>query len=292
MREMTSSQPRSITKKQVSIGQLLLSIFKYTSLVIVSFISVFPFVWMILGMTNTAVDISSGKLMIGENLVINFQNLFSNDLNFSRSLLNSAMIAVVTTIFALLISSMAGYGFEIYKSKRKEVVFNILLLSMMVPFAALMIPLYRMFSQLNDTILGINSFLVVILPSVSTAFLIFFFRQNAKSFPKDLVEAARLDGLKELSIFFRVYLPTAKNTYAAAAIITFMSSWNNYLWPLVALQSPDKRTVPLVLSAMGASYTPDYGMIMSGLVIATLPTALVFFVLQKQFVQGMIGSVK
>lgn len=292
MREMTSSQPRSITKKQVSIGQLLLSIFKYTSLVIVSFISIFPFVWMILGMTNTAVDISSGKLMIGENLVINFQNLFSNDLNFSRSLLNSAMIALVTTIFALLISSMAGYGFEIYKSKRKEVVFNILLLSMMVPFAALMIPLYRMFSQLNGTILGINSFLVVILPSVSTAFLIFFFRQNAKSFPKDLVEAARLDGLKELSIFFRVYLPTAKNTYAAAAIITFMSSWNNYLWPLVALQSPDKRTVPLVLSAMGASYTPDYGMIMSGLVIATLPTALVFFVLQKQFVQGMIGSVK
>ncbi|OTP27480.1 ABC transporter permease [Enterococcus sp. DIV1368b] len=292
MREMTSSEPQSITKKQVSIGQLLLSIFKYTSLVIVSFISIFPFVWMILGMTNTAVDISSGKLMIGENLVINFQNLFSNDLNFSRSLLNSAMIAVVTTIFALLISSMAGYGFEIYKSKRKEVVFNILLLSMMVPFAALMIPLYRMFSQLNGTILGINSFLVVILPSVSTAFLIFFFRQNAKSFPKDLVEAARLDGLKELSIFFRVYLPTAKNTYAAAAIITFMSSWNNYLWPLVALQSPDKRTVPLVLSAMGASYTPDYGMIMSGLVIATLPTALVFFVLQKQFVQGMIGSVK
>ncbi len=292
MREMTSSQPRSITKKQVSIGQLLLSIFKYTSLVIVSFISIFPFVWMILGMTNTAVDISSGKLMIGENLVINFQNLFSNDLNFSRSLLNSAMIAVVTTIFALLISSMAGYGFEIYKSKRKEVVFNILLLSMMVPFAALMIPLYRMFSRLNGTILGINSFLVVILPSVSTAFLIFFFRQNAKSFPKDLVEAARLDGLKELSIFFRVYLPTAKNTYAAAAIITFMSSWNNYLWPLVALQSPDKRTVPLVLSAMGASYTPDYGMIMSGLVIATLPTTLVFFVLQKQFVQGMIGSVK
>ncbi|PQC27308.1 lactose ABC transporter permease [Enterococcus mundtii] len=292
MREMTSSQPRSMTKKQVSIGHLLLSIFKYTSLVIVSFISIFPFVWMILGMTNTAVDISSGKLMIGENLVINFQNLFSNDLNFSRSLLNSAMIAVVTTIFALLISSMAGYGFEIYKSKRKEVVFNILLLSMMVPFAALMIPLYRMFSQLNGTILGINSFLVVILPSVSTAFLIFFFRQNAKSFPKDLVEAARLDGLKELSIFFRVYLPTAKNTYAAAAIITFMSSWNNYLWPLVALQSPDKRTVPLVLSAMGASYTPDYGMIMSGLVIATLPTALVFFVLQKQFVQGMIGSVK
>ncbi|OQO71567.1 lactose ABC transporter permease [Enterococcus villorum] len=269
-----------------------LNVLKYVSLSIASFISIFPFVWMILGMTNASIDITTGKLKIGTEFVLNFQKLFSNDLNFARSLGNSALIALVTTVLALLISSMAGYGFEIYKSKRKEIVFNILLLSMMVPFAVLMIPLYRMFSKLNGTILGINSFLVVILPSVSTAFLIFFFRQNVKAFPKDLVEAARLDGLKELSIFFRVYLPTAKNTYAAAAIITFMSSWNNYLWPLVALQSPDKRTVPLVLSAMGASYTPDYGMIMAGLVIATLPTAIVFFVLQKQFVQGMLGSVK
>lgn len=279
-------------KRSVNLSERFLNSLKYTALSVISFISVFPFVWMILGMTNTPVDITAGKLKIGDNLVVNFQNLFENELNFSRSLWNSAMIAVVTTVLALLISSMAGYGFEIYKTKRKEWLFNLVLLSMMVPFAALMIPLYRMFSQLNGTFLGINRFFVVILPSVSTAFLIFFFRQNVKSFPKELVEAARLDGLKEWSIFFRVYLPTAKNTYAAAAIITFMSSWNNYLWPLVALQSPDKRTVPLVLSAMGASYTPDYGMIMAGLVIATLPTAIVFFVLQKQFVQGMIGSVK
>ncbi|HFC9105406.1 TPA: carbohydrate ABC transporter permease [Enterococcus faecium] len=275
----------NVKKQALGLRSAIGSALKYTALSILSFISIFPFVWMILGMTNTPVDITSGKIKIGSNLIINFQNLFSNELNFTRSLWNSAMIALVTTVFALLISSMAGYGFEIYQSKRKDLIFNILLLSMMIP-------LYRMFSQLNGTILGINSFLVVILPSISTAFLIFFFRQNVKSFPKDLVEAARLDGLKELSTFFRVYMPTAKNTYAAAAIITFMSSWNNYLWPLVALQSPDKRTVPLVLSAMGASYTPDYGMIMAGLVIATLPTAIVFFVLQKQFVQGMIGSVK
>lgn len=269
-----------------------LSVLKYIILIIMSFISVFPFVWMILGMTNKAVDISAGKIMIGDQLIINFQNLLSSDLNFMLALKNSAVIAVITTILALLLSSMAGYGFEIYRTKKKETIFNILLLSMMVPFAALMIPLYRMFSKLNGTPLGINSIAVVILPSVCTAFLIFFFRQNIKSFPKDLVEAARIDGLGELSIFFRVYLPTAKNTYAAAAIITFMNSWNNYLWPLVALQSPDKRTIPLVLSAMGASYTPDYGMMMCGIVIATIPTALIFFILQKQFVQGMLGSVK
>ncbi|MDT2988039.1 carbohydrate ABC transporter permease [Enterococcus casseliflavus] len=265
---------------------------KYVFLAILAFISIFPFVWMILGMTNQTFDIVAGKIMIGDQLVINFQNLFSSDLNFTRALGNSAVIAVITTVFALLFSSMAGYGFEIYRTKTKDRIFNILLLSMMVPFAALMIPLYRMFSKLSGTPIGINTFAVVILPSVCTAFLIFFFRQNIKAFPRELVEAARIDGLNELSIFFRVYMPTAKNTHAAAAIITFMGSWNNYLWPLVALQSPDKRTVPLVLSAMGASYTPDYGMMMCGIVIATLPTAIIFFVLQKQFVQGMLGSVK
>lgn len=265
---------------------------KYVFLAILAFISIFPFVWMILGMTNQTFDIVAGKIMIGDQLVINFQNLFSSDLNFTRALGNSAVIAVITTVFALLFSSMSGYGFEIYRTKTKDRIFNILLLSMMVPFAALMIPLYRMFSKLSGTPIGINTFAVVILPSVCTAFLIFFFRQNIKAFPRELVEAARIDGLNELSIFFRVYMPTAKNTYAAAAIITFMGSWNNYLWPLVALQSPDKRTVPLVLSAMGASYTPDYGMMMCGIVIATLPTAIIFFVLQKQFVQGMLGSVK
>ena len=87
-------------------------------------------------------------------------------------------------------------------------------------------------------------------------------------------------------------MPTMKSTYAAAIIVTFMSSWNNYMWPLISLQSPEKRTLPLVMSALGASYTPDYGMIMMAVVIATLPTALIFFLMQKHFVAGMTGSVK
>lgn len=267
-------------------------IFKYLVLSIAAFVSIFPFAWMILGMTNETIDITAGKIMIGGQLITNFQNLFTNDLNFSRALINSALIAIITTIFALFLSSMAGYGFEIFRSKRNDRIFSILLLSMMVPFSAMMIPLYTMFSKLNQTPFGINSLFSVIVPSVSTAFLIFLFKQNIKAFPRSLVEAARIDGLGELAIFFKIYVPTAKNIYAAAAIITFMGSWNNYLWPLVALQSPEKRTIPLILSAMGASYTPDYGMIMAGIVIATLPISLIFFVLQKQFVQGMLGSVK
>lgn len=269
--------------------------FKYLFLIVMSIVSMFPFIWMILGTTNKAVDINAGKLMFGSEFFINLQNLITNDVNFFNSLKNSAIIAIATTIFALIISSAAGYGFEIFRTKTTDRIFTILLLSMMVPFSAMMIPLYRMFSKLNGTPLqglGLDSRFSVIIPFVCTAFLIFFFRQNSKSFPKDLVEAARIDGLGEWSIFFRIYMPASKNTYAAGAIITFMSSWNNYLWPLVALQSPEHRTVPLALSVMGASYTPDFGMMMVGIVIATLPMAIIFFVLQKQFVQGMLGSVK
>lgn len=271
------------------------NIFKYIFLSIAAFISIFPFVFMILGMTNKSIDVSTGKLQIGSELIPNMTNLFENTLNFKGAFLNSLVIAIITTVLALVISSLAGYGFEIYKTKVSDRIFNVILLSMMVPFSALMIPLYRMFGKMNGTGfkgLGLNSYFSVIIPAVATAFLIFFFRQNIKSFPKELVEAARIDGLNELTIFFRIFVPINKNTYAAAAIITFMGSWNSYLWPLVALQSPEKRTLPLILSAMGASYTPDYGMMMCGIVLSTLPTAILFFMMQKQFVQGMIGSVK
>ncbi|MNR26753.1 Lactose transport system permease protein LacG [compost metagenome] len=165
---------------------------------------------------------------------------------------------------------------------------------MMIPFAALMVPLYQMFASISRSVpsLGIDTMTSVILPTMTTAFLIFFFRQSTKMFPKELLEAGRMDGLSELGLFFRIYVPTMRTTYAAGAIITFLSSWNNYLWPLIVLQSPEKRTIPLLISNLGSSYSPDYGVIMTAIVISTLPTALVFFLMQKHFVAGMVGSVK
>lgn len=268
---------------------------KYVFLGIVSFISVFPFFWMLISMTNSSMDVIAGKMSIGNHFFTNLNSLISSDLNFFGAFKNSLLIAILTTIIALIVSSIAGYGFELYRSKNRDRVFNFILLSMMVPFAALMIPLFRMFASLSGTYLskfGLNTFFAVIIPSVATAFLIFFFRQNSKLFPKELMEAARIDGLSEIGILFKIYFPNMKNVYAAAAIITFMGSWNSYLWPLVSLQSTNKRTLPMIISAMGASYTPDFGLIMMAVVIATIPTAILFFVMQKQFVQGMLGAIK
>ncbi|MCM3131831.1 carbohydrate ABC transporter permease [Paenibacillus polysaccharolyticus] len=268
-------------------------IFTYFFLSIVAFISIFPFFWMIVSATNQSVDVTRGTLLPGSALIQNINKLL-DDSNLIQALGNSAIISIVSTVLALLIGSMAGYGFEVYRTKSRDIVFNILLMSMMIPFAAIMIPLYRMFATISSVApaIGINTMASVIIPTITTAFLIFFFRQNTKMFPKDLLEAGRIDGLSELGIFLKIYMPTMKTTYAAAAIITFMSSWNNYLWPLIVLQTPDQQTIPLLISNLGAGYAPDYGVIMTAVVIATLPTAIVFFIMQKHFVAGMVGSVK
>ncbi|MDP4099335.1 carbohydrate ABC transporter permease [Paenibacillus sp. P96] len=269
------------------------TVFTYIFLSAAAFISIFPFLWMLVSSTNSSVDVTQGRLLPGSFLGENLNKLI-NQVDILTALGNSAKISITTTVLALLISSLAGYGFEVYKSKAKDVVFNILLLSMMIPFAALMIPLYRMFGSITNFVpaIGIDTMAAVVIPTFATAFLIFFFRQSSKMFPKDLLEAGRMDGLSELGLFFRVYMPTMKTTYAAAAIITFMSSWNNYLWPLIVLQTPENQTIPLLISNLGSSYSPDYGVIMIAVVISTLPTALVFFVMQKHFVAGMVGSVK
>lgn len=267
--------------------------FIYLFLSVASFVSVFPFLWMVISSTNPSVDVTRGKMLPGTYLFQNIRKMLETA-DIVTALLNSAKIAIITTVLALLVSSMAGYGFEIYRSRARDKVFNLLLLSMMIPFAALMVPLYRLFAGFSNIMpaIGIDTFVAVILPSVTTAFLIFFFRQSTKMFPKELLEAGRIDGLSEWGLFFRIYVPTMKSTYAAAAIITFMSSWNSYMWPLVVLQSPEKKTIQLLISQLGSAYAPDYGVIMTTIVIATLPTALVFFLMQRHFVAGMLGSIK
>lgn len=268
----------------------------YILLAILSFISVFPIFWMLMAATNKSVDISRGRIAPGGYFMENLNSVMSSNLNYFNAFKNSIIIAVITTAIAMVVSSAAGYAFEVYKSKAKDRIFNIILLSMMVPFSALLVPLFRLFSKfknipiLNFVALDTKGSVVII--AVATAFLIFFFRQNTQSFPKELIEAGKLDGLGHFGIFTRIYMPTMKSTYAAAIIVTFQTAWNNYMWPLIALQSNNQKTVQLVISAMGSSYTPDYGMIMMAVLIATIPMAIIFFTLQKYFVAGMGGAVK
>jgi lactose/L-arabinose transport system permease protein len=198
------------------------------------------------------------------------------------------LLAVIITVVSLTICSLAGYAFVIYSSKKKEILFVILIASMMVPFAARIIPMFRMFAAMGL----LNNYLSIILPAIGAPFLVFFFKQNTHVFPLETIQAARVDGCSEWGIFFKIFIPMMKSSYAAAAIFAFMGSWNNYMWPLIALQSNEKFTLPLAVSNLAAGFSPDYGMIMVGIIISTMPMLLVFFCLQRAFVEGMVGSVK
>ena len=262
-------------------------IFQYVFLSIVSLLSVFPLYYMFCGATNKSTDVVAGKLIPGGYIVSNFKSLLDNQ-DLARAMWNSFRNAVILTVLALLVCSIAGYGFEIYHDKGKDVVMTLLLTAMMIPFAAIMIPLFKMFSTLKM----VNSMAAFMLPTISTPFLIMLFRQSARSFPHDIIEAARLDGLSETGIFFRMFFPTMRSTYAAAMTITFMNARNNYLWPKVILQTDSSITMPMLVANLLGGYTVDYGMLMLGVLICTLPTAIVFFCLQKSFAEGITGAVK
>lgn len=271
------------TRPRLSVYQVAMYLFMLFSAVL----SLFPFAWMVISSTNTTADINQGKFTVGSALLDNITK-FASAVDLKIVFWNTTKIALIATALTLLVASLAGYGFEIYRSKVRERIYQVLLLTMMIPFAALMIPLFTMMAKANL----LDTHWAVILPAIPSVYIIFYFRQCTKAFPKDLLDAARVDGVSEWKIFLFVYFPVMRSTYAAAFIITFMANWNNFLWPLIVLQSADMKTINLVLSSLASAYFPDFGVVMVGTILATLPTIIVFFTMQKQFVQGMLGSVK
>ena len=276
---MTEKKNRSMIQRRL--------IPTYIFLTIVSFLSVFPFYWMISAATNTSYDVSQGRLLPGSYLATNFANLTAGR-DLWGTMGNSFIYAFVQTILALLVCSLAGFGFELYHDKKKDMVFTILLLAMMIPGVATMIPLFKMVAAAGF----LNSVWGFILPAISTPFLIMMFRNNSRNFPIDVMEAARIDGLREIQIFFRMYMPMMKSTYAAAAVVTFMNAWNSYLWPKVIMTDTNAQTMPMLIANLASGYTTDYGVLMLGVLFCSVPTMVIFFILQKQFAEGLTGAVK
>lgn len=259
----------------------------YTLLSIAAFVSVFPFLWLIVGATNISPDILSGKATPGHALFDNIVKL-TQEVDLVQLFYNSTKIAVIATALTLVVASLSGYAFEIFRSQLSDRIFAGLLAMLSIPFAALMIPLFIIMAKLHL----INTHTAVIIPTIASIFMIFYFRQATKSFPTELRDAALVDGLKEWQIFLYIYVPVMRSTYAAATIIIFMANWNAYLWPLIALQTNEMKTITLAVASLLSAYVPDYGVVMVATTLATLPTLFIFFVLQKQFVQGLLGSVK
>ncbi|MBP5156285.1 MAG: carbohydrate ABC transporter permease [Treponema sp.] len=262
-------------------------VYEYAFIIVVCALSIFPFYFMIVSATNKSTDVIAGKMVPGTYLIQNIKALVARG-GLGTALWNSLRTTTIQTVLSIFVCSLAGYGFQVYRDRHKDFLMKILLLSMMIPFASIMVPLFKMFSSAHL----LNTTLGFVLPSVSTAFLIFFFRQNSQSFPLETIQAARIDGLNEFQIYLRVYFPIMSPTFAAAAIVTFMNGWNNYMWPLIVMQSQSMRTMPLFVTNLTAGYVTDYGLLMLSVTIMTLPTVILFFTQQRRFVEGVTGSVK
>ena len=232
----------------------------YIFLIAVSLISVFPLYWSFISAFNNTQQILGGWLLPSTHLLENLQHLFEQH-NVVRALKNSFATTLLQT-FAVL--------------------------AMMVPFVAVLVPLFQMFTKAKL----INSWTGFILPSIATPFLIMYFRNSARSFPRDTLEAARIDGLNEFQIFIRMFIPMMKPTYASAATITFMGAWNAYLWPKVVMQTNEAITMPMLVANTMGGYVIDYGVVMAAVTICSLPTVIIFFCLQKSFTNAVAGAVK
>ena len=273
-------------KKNVSATQRKL-IPAYIFLIIMAFFSVFPFYWMISAATNETLEVARGKLTFGTYALQNYKNLLATA-DLWGAMKNSFIYALAQTLMALFVCSLAGYGFELYHDKAKDRLFGILLLAMMIPGVATMIPLFKMISKARL----LNSVWGFMLPAISTPFLIMMFRQNSRNFPVEIMEAARIDGQSEVGIFFKMYFPIMRSTYAAAAVITFMNAWNSYMWPRIVMTRGQAQTMPMLIANLSNGYKVDYGMLMMGVLFCSVPTMVIFLVLQKQFAEGVAGAVK
>ncbi|MBN8210475.1 carbohydrate ABC transporter permease [Bacillus sp. NTK071] len=265
----------------------LKAVWMYTLLSIFLVVSIFPFYWMFIGATNDSSKMFTNPptLLPGDQFMTNLTNL-NESIGIFRVLFNSLFVSGLYVVIALAVCASAAYVLAKYNFKGKKFIFTAFLLSMMIPYQATLIPLFQMMSDFNL----LNTYFAVIAPQLCFPFAIFLLRQNFLAFPTELMESARLDGASETRIFISIVIPSMRPALAAASIFLFMTQWNNFMWPLVVLNTNDMYTFPVALSSlMGLSYI-DYGQVMMGVTLATVPIIAFFLTLQKQFISGMLGS--
>ncbi|MCU4753301.1 carbohydrate ABC transporter permease [Halobacteria archaeon AArc-curdl1] len=262
----------------------------YVFILVMTLVMLVPLYWMIVAATLPQEQFIQfpPRLYPGTAFFENFAALQERT-DFVRSIWNSVFIAVVYTVLSILLCSMAGFAFAKYEFRFKEPIFYLILATLVLPIQLLVIPLFLMMSQIDWT----DTFRAIIIPWLANPIGIFLMRQNMKSIPDALLESARMDGATEFQIFYRIALPAMRSSIAALAIILFLFQWDLFLYPLVILETSANYTIPVALSGLEGTQRVYYDQIMVATSLAIIPLAILFLVLQKQFVSGILaGSLK
>lgn len=246
-----------------------------------------PFLWMALSAFKTDQELTASPpvWLPSEWTLGNFERLLDR-LDLPRYFLNSLLVATLVTVSNLVFCSMLGYALAKLRFAGRNKVFGLVLGALMVPGNLMLLPLFVLMSKLQL----IDSYAALVLPFAAGAFGVFLMRQFMQSIPDELLEAARMDGASEWYIFWRIVMPLVKPALATLTIFTFLGSWNNFVWPLIATNDPDKYTLPVALATFATDPNQSAGsngMLMAGSFLIVLPVLLVFAVLQRHFTQGI-----
>jgi ABC-type glycerol-3-phosphate transport system permease component len=263
----------------------------YVVLIGFSAFLVFPFVWMVVSSLKPFPEIFAGNSFLPEHPTLHNYVSFFHQRNALRALWNSFYIAAAATALSLFLCALGGYGFAKFRFPGRSFMFGFVIATLAIPFAVIVVPLFVM---MRNTFHWVDTPLPLIIPWAANAFGIFFMRQYMLTIPNELIDAGRVDGASEPGIFFRIVLPVARPALVSLGIIFFISSWNNFLWPLVVLPSPSHYTLPLLLNSLqGPPGRTPYDVLMAGSVISTLPLIIGFLVFQRRLVAGILaGTVK
>lgn len=261
-------------------------------LIIVAIITLIPFISIFLASLRPGTEIMRQGLGLNidfSNMSLhNYKYLFTDERYFTWYF-NSILVTLIQMVLTLFVSAFVGYGFAMYNFKLKNTLFICVLIVMMVPLEIIMLPLYQLTIKLGL----INSYWGVILPSIAAPLPIFFFRQYLSGISRDFLDAARVDGCHEYRIFFNIIIPLMKPSFAAMGIFVGMSSWNNYLWPIIVLNDKNKLTLPIGLGSLLTPYGNNYDLLISGAVFSVVPIIILFLLFQKYFIAGLTaGGVK
>ncbi len=276
----TQNIPKTSTQKRRSRGAAW---WVYAILILGSVVTAFPFLWMVLTSLKTYQDVFQPGIFPPNPTLENYNEVLRNT-GFLRWFVNSIGVAIVSTISVLIFDSMVAYTLAKLRFPGKEIIFVLILSTLMIPTEMLVIPWY-----LGALKLGIaNTYFAIALPGMITAFGIFLLRGFFESIPDELFDAGRLDGLSEFGLYTRIGLPLITPALAALAIFNFLGNYNAYLWPLIIIQSPEIRTLPIGIALFSGEAGAEWHLIMTASSLAVIPVLIVFAIFQKQIIEGVV----
>jgi multiple sugar transport system permease protein len=268
----------------------LSSVALYLMLLLGALMALGPMLWMLAAsfMPTGEANTYPPRILPTSPTAEHYRDLFTR-LDLGRNLFNSAVVALAVTGLSLLVNSMAGYALAKLRFRMRDRLFRTLSTGLLLPVQVSMLPLFLMFKELGL----VNTYWGVIIPSLASIFGIFLIRQYTLALPDDLLDAARIDGASEFRIYWSVALPVIRPILATIAIWTFLTTWNDFMWPLIVLSDEAHYTLPVALANLSGEHVMDTELMMAGSVLTVIPVLAVFLFLQRYYIQGvMAGSVK